>query len=129
MKAASPQAAKGFTLIEVMVALAVVAIALAAGAQASGALTRHAQRQSDAVLAQLCAENELVRLRLARQLPDVGERTFACLQAGLNFPGTMLTQVTPNPNFRRVEVRVAGELGADGQPLPLLSVSTLVGRN
>ena len=50
----------GFTLIEVMVALAITAIALMAGLQATGALTRNATRQSDVLLAQLClAMNDL----------------------------------------------------------------------
>ena len=43
----------GFTLIEVLVALAIVAIALMAGLQATSALTRNAQRQSDVLLAHL----------------------------------------------------------------------------
>ena len=45
----------GFTLVEVLVALGIVAIALTAGLQASSALTRHPNRQSDMLLAQLCA--------------------------------------------------------------------------
>ena len=53
--------ARGFTLIEVLVALGIVAIALVAGLQASAALTNNAQRQTDALLAQMCAENELAR--------------------------------------------------------------------
>ena len=41
----------GFTLIEVLVALGIVAVALLAGLQASNALTRNAQRQADMGLA------------------------------------------------------------------------------
>ena len=63
----------GFTLVEVLVALSIVAIALMAGLQATTALTRNALRQSDIVLAQLCAENELVYARLSRQMPSVGD--------------------------------------------------------
>ena len=48
-----PASMRGWTLIEVLVALAVVALAIATGLTATGALTRNAQRQSDAVLAQL----------------------------------------------------------------------------
>ena len=59
-------AQRGFTLVEVMVALAITAIALAAGLQASSALTRNAGRQSQVLQAQLCAHNALVQMRLQR---------------------------------------------------------------
>jgi general secretion pathway protein I len=72
---------RGFTLVEVLVALGIVAIALMAGLQATTALTRNAQRQSDIVLAQLCAENELVKARLSRQMPRRG-RQHRALRAG-----------------------------------------------
>ncbi|RZM01962.1 MAG: type II secretion system protein GspI [Variovorax sp.] len=115
--------ARGFTLIEVLVALAIVAIALAAGTQATSALTRNAQRQSDTLLAGLCAENELVRLRLARQMPGVGGSAQVCVQAGVAFGVTVQTSATLNPNFRRVDVRVR-----DAAETPILEVSTLIAR-
>ena len=77
--------ARGFTLVEVLVALGIVAIALVAGLQASAALTANAQRQSDVLLAHICAENELIRLRLARQMPPVGESQQDCEQGGQLF--------------------------------------------
>lgn len=40
----------GFSLIEVLVALGIVAVALAAGVRSTGALTRNAERQSDLLL-------------------------------------------------------------------------------
>ena len=58
--------AGGFTLIEVLVALGIVAIALTAGLRATAALTDNAMRQSDILLAHLCAENELVKARLSQ---------------------------------------------------------------
>ncbi len=115
--------AAGFTLIEVLVALAIVAIALAAGTQATSALTRNAQRQTDVMLAQLCAENELTKARLARQMPAVGTGTVACTQANVAFTVTVSTTQTLNPNFRRVDVRVR-----DAAEAPILQVSTVVGR-
>ena len=75
----------GFTLIEVLVALAIVAISLAAGVQATASLARNAERQSDLLLAQLCADNALSAIRLARQMPPVGINTVACEQAGQTF--------------------------------------------
>ena len=60
---------RGFTLVEVMVALTVVAVALAAGLRASGALTDNAQRLADVTAAQWCADNQLTGLRVAGLLP------------------------------------------------------------
>jgi general secretion pathway protein I len=113
---------RGFTLIEVLVALGIVAIALTAGLQATGSLTTNAQRQSSVLLAQLCAENELVRVRLARQLPGVGEQRVGCRQGNTDFDVAVVVAPTPNPNFLRVDAQVF-ETGS-----PVLRISTVVGR-
>jgi general secretion pathway protein I len=113
---------RGFTLVEVLVALGIVAIALIAGLQATGALTRHAQRQEDMLLAQVCAENELVRVRLARQLPGVGDSTVSCEQTGRRLSVALGVRATPNPNFRRVDAQVL-----DGET-PIWRLTTIVGR-
>ena len=97
---------RGFTLVEVLVALAIVAITLIAGLQASGALTRMAQRQTERVVAQLCAENALTALRLARTLPDLGDTTSTCQQGRYALDLRLLVQPTPNPNFRRAQALV-----------------------
>ena len=114
---------QGFTLVEVLVALTIVGVALLAGLKASGALTLHAQRQSDMLLGQLCAENALQEIRLSRQMPGVGETSRECVQAGQTFALTLNVQPTPNPNFVRVDaqVRTADE--------PVLRLSTIMGRN
>jgi general secretion pathway protein I len=117
---------RGFTLIEVLVALAVVAITLSAGLQATGALTRAATRQTDQWLAQLCAENALTRLRLVRQLPDVGDSMVTCEQAGQTLQVRLAVLATPNPNFRRVDATVEGAV--DGTLVRLLTISTVQGR-
>ena len=113
---------RGFTLIEVLVALGIVAIALVAGVQATTALTNNALRQSDVLLAHVCAENELVKVRLSRQMPGVGETSVACEQAGHSFSVTVNVLPTPNPSFRRVDAQVMN--GAS----PVLRLSTVVGR-
>lgn len=113
---------RGFTLIEVLVALAIVAITLIAGLRASATMTRSTERQTSRVLAQLCAENALVRIRLSRQLPDIRDSTQECTQGGQTLELRLLVQATPNPNFRRVEARVAQSGTA------LLQLSTVVGR-
>ena len=114
---------RGFTLIEVLVALGIVAIALAAGTQATTALVRNAQRESDLLLAQICAENELIKTRLAREMPAVGDSGLVCRQAGNVFNVTVSTTATLNPNFRRVDVQVRA-----ADEWPILRLSTVVGR-
>jgi general secretion pathway protein I len=113
---------RGFTLIEVLVALGIVAIALTAGLQASAALTRHAQRQSDMLLAQICAENELVKVRLQKQMPGVGDSSVSCEQAGRSLTVALAVRPTPNPNFMRVDAKV---LDAE---VPIWRLTTVVGR-
>ncbi len=114
---------RGFTLLEVLVALAIVAIALGAGLRAAGVLTDNAARLADVVAAQWCAENELTALRISRVFPGVGEADFTCEQLGRSYPGQLVTRPTPNPNFRRVDAVVK-----DSEGRPLLTLSTVLPR-
>jgi general secretion pathway protein I len=115
--------ARGFTLIEVLVALAIVAVALGAGFKAAGALTNNAQRLADVTAAQWCADNQLANLKLSRQFPGIGDSDFACEQLGRTFKGQLRVRPTPNPNFRRVDAGVMDELDQ-----PLLVLSTVLPR-
>ena len=112
-----------FTLVEVLVALAIVAIALSTGLKAAGALTGNAQRLADVTAAQWCADNHLTNLRLARQFPGTGDSDFECAQLGRNYRGQLVVRPTQNANFRRVEARVMDEQGQ-----LLVTLATVLGR-
>jgi general secretion pathway protein I len=116
-------AASGFTLLEVLVALAVVAVALAAGLRAAGVLTDNAERLSDVMAAQWCAENQLTEMRLRRIFPGIGESDFSCEQLGKTYRGKLVAGSTLNPSFRRVDAVISDEQGQ-----PLVTLSTVVGR-
>jgi general secretion pathway protein I len=113
----------GFTLVEVMVALMIVAIALGAGLRAAGVLSDNAQRLSDVVAAQWCAENALTGLRISRAFPGVGDADVPCEQLGRSYPGQLQTRPTPNPNFRRVDAVIS-----DSEGRHLLTLSTVLPR-
>jgi general secretion pathway protein I len=113
----------GFTLVEILVALTIVAITLSAGFRAAQVLSSGAQRAEEVAQAQWCADNQLTQIKLAKQFPDVGGSEFSCTQLGRSYRGRMQVQVTPNPNFRRVDVQVLTETGR-----PVLAMSTIAPR-
>jgi general secretion pathway protein I len=117
------RAPSGFTLIEVLVALTILAIALGAGIKAAGALTNNAQRLAEVSAAQWCADNQLIGLKLAKQFPGFGDSDFTCEQLGQTYRGQLEIRPTPNPNFRRVDAKVL-----DASDQPILVVSTILGR-
>lgn len=122
-KQLAPRTDNGFTLIEVLVALAIVAMALMTGLKVSGALLNNAQRQTDALLGQMCVDNALHQLRLSQQLPGIGETRLTCPQATRELVVVLNVRTTPNPSFRRVDAQVFDA------NLPILRVTTVLGRH
>ncbi|MBK7615077.1 MAG: type II secretion system minor pseudopilin GspI [Vitreoscilla sp.] len=118
-QACTRRTARGFSLVEVLVAVAIVAVALAAGSRAGGALLNNAQRLSDVTQAQWCAENRLINMRLAKLFPDVGESNAECTQLGHSYRLIQNVRASFNPNFRIVELAVTT---ADLTPLVQLAV-------
>ena len=98
---------RGFTLVEMLVALAVVAVALTAGmravAQSADAATLLKQR----TLALWVAQNRLAAAQLELPWPAPGERNGDAVQAGARFAWREIVSGTPNPAFRRIEIVVA----------------------
>lgn len=103
--------ARGFTLLEILVALAIIAVALAGGLRALGQLTQAADRLPQVVAAQACLDNALAALRLSGQRPPPGEQRSACTQGRHTFAVVLQVMATPNPGLMRIEGRV---LDADG---------------
>lgn len=98
--------ARGFTLIEVLVALTIVAIALMASLRAVGSITASSQELRSRTLAQWSAENRLTEIRVRNEFPAVGRRNFPCPQGDLVLVCQEDVYTTANPNFRRIEIQV-----------------------
>lgn len=118
----STQWQRGLTMVEVLVALAITAIALLAAGQAMRSMIHAAARQEQVTLAQLCAENQLVNTRLARNFPAVGQQQMLCEQMGRQFTVKLWVSATANPSFRRVQAQVFE--GSES----VLSIATVIGR-
>jgi general secretion pathway protein I len=97
---------KGFTLLEVLVALVIVGTALGASLRAIGSLTQNSSGLRASMMATWSAENRLAQIRLAREWPPFGRRSFDCPQGELRLLCEEDVLPTPNPFFRRVEVSV-----------------------
>ena len=116
----SRRPARGFTLIEVLVALVIVAVAIGAGLKAAGSLTDNAQRLALVTAAQWCADNELVTLTTRKgSFPGIGETTFECEQLGRRYRGHLIVRGTVNADLRVVDAVVGDE-----NDVPLVSVTT-----
>jgi general secretion pathway protein I len=122
MKGRQTRPPRGLSLIEVLVALFILALLLATASQAISGWLRVAQRQSDTLRAQLCADNALHELRLLRSMPGTGSSTVMCEQAGQVLQVQLDISPTPNPVFLRVDASVSV------RQQPVLRVSSILGR-
>ena len=101
----------GFTLIEVMVALTILAVALAAGYRALGQSSNNADLLKRRALAQWVAQNQVAAmlLRQASSATGTGQSSLG----GVDFLWRSTMTQTPNPTFRRIEIVVADRTDPD----------------
>lgn len=118
---------RAFTLLEVLVALVIIGVALSAAMRGSFSLIDTAEETRNKLLATLTAENLLLELRLSRTRLETGQTTTECAQAGVAFECEQIIRTTPNPFFRRVEVRVFRK--TDREPRRLAEMMTVLPTN
>lgn len=116
----------GFTLLEVLVALVIVGTALGASLRAVGSLTQNSSALRASMMATWSAENRLSQIRLAREWPPLGKRSFECPQADLQLVCEEEVLPTPNVSFRRVEV---GVFDAQNLQRRIIKLSQIVPNN
>lgn len=117
---------RGFTLLEVLVALVIIGVALVAAMRGAMALTDAAEGTRARLYAGWLAENDLRELRLAREQLGVGEARRDCRQGGIAFVCERVVLPTPNPYFRRVELRVYQPAAAGQTPRRLAELVGLL---
>lgn len=108
---------RGFTLLEVLVALAVLAIAMAALIKGGAENTRAAAYLRDKTLAQWVAMNVIAEQRLSAGWPSTGTKRGMEEMAKHEWHWELKVAETFDEDVRRLEVAVRGSDDKEGAPL------------
>jgi len=97
---------RGFTLVEVLVALAIISIALLAALRAAGQGTNSVDDLRSRLLASWVAQDLLAEHRARADWLPLGIQRGSEREGGFDFNWRQEVIATPNPAFRRIDVRV-----------------------
>jgi general secretion pathway protein I len=111
----------GFTLLEVLVALAVLALTLAATIKAAGDYTANQAHLRDRTLATWVARNVLVEQQLENAWPRVGELKGSTEMGAREWRWLAIVSQTEEEELRRLDVEVRPYEDDEAEPLAVLS--------
>ena len=96
----------GFTLIEVLVALAIIAISLGAILNTSGTQANQATYLKQKTIAHWVAMNEITKLQIEKQWPSIGETDGSTEMANNEWFWVRTVIKTEDDNARQIEFQV-----------------------
>lgn len=96
----------GFTLVEILVAMAVLAVGLLAVLTAVSQLTRNEGYLRDRTLATWLARNQLLEVQLEGEWPAPGQSSGAREYAGRDWRWRQRITQTPEQDMRRLDLEV-----------------------
>jgi len=114
---------RGFTLLEILVALAVLALSMAALLQAAGSYTRNQAYLRDRTLAEWVAHNHLVEQQLDQEWASIGKQSGKLDYAGRGWRWESEVFSTPDQDLRRIEIDVF----PDDAPKDATAIARLTG--
>ena len=120
---------RGFTLIEVLVALLVFGLIATAAAEVGSGYIASYERVRDKTLAAWLADNRINELRLADNLPGISENSRDTTYGPFRWQVTTAVLATEEPTMRRVEVTVALYREEGSEPAPVHTLSAFLGQN
>ena len=101
----------GFTLLEILIALSILAIGLSAAIRSGLASTEVVSELQARQLAGWVAENQMALLRARRQWPEIGHSAGVAQMGNGHFYWQIDVAPAPQKQFRRVEVKVLRDEG------------------
>ncbi len=118
---------RGFTLIEVLVALLVFGLIATAAAEVGSQYISSFERIRDKTLAGWIADNRINAIRLEEELPGISENSTDTDYGPFRWRVTTAVKATAEPTMRRIEVSVAKYTDDRSDPVPLHTLSAFVG--
>ncbi len=115
---------RGMTLVEVLVALFIVALALGAAISVVDEGITHVAYMKQRTLAHWVAMNKATELQLPGGEAALGERSGTELMGGEEWHWVLRVMQTPDPNLRRAEIEVRS---APDETQPLATLTAYVG--
>ncbi|WP_303289665.1 type II secretion system minor pseudopilin GspI [Marinobacter sp. SS5-14b] len=119
--------ARGFTLLEVLIALLVFGLIATAAAEVGSQYISSFERVRDKTLAGWIAENRINELRLQESLPGTSENSEDTEFGTYRWQVTTVVQGTAEPSMRRIEVTVAKYPDDQENPFPVHTLSAFLG--
>ena len=114
--------AAGFTLLEVLIALAVLALSMGAIIKATSDYTSNQSYLRDRTMAMWVARNVLVQFRVEKEWPRVGERKGTADMGHREWRWLAVISQTEEAELRRLDVKVFSiDSEDDESPLSVLS--------
>ncbi|MCG2580505.1 MAG: type II secretion system minor pseudopilin GspI [Marinobacter sp.] len=120
---------RGFTLIEVLVALLVFGLIATAAAEVGSQYIASYERIRDKTMAGWIADNRISELRLQEALPDISENSDDLNYGPYRWQVTTAVLGTEEPTMRRIEVTVARFRDDGSDPVPVHTLSAFIGEN
>jgi general secretion pathway protein I len=98
---------RAFTLVEILVAVAILAVALAATTRAASLATDGARETRSRLLATWAAANRVAEMRARGLFPAAAVTSSTVEQGGLSLVVQESVAETPNPTLRRIDLAVS----------------------
>ncbi len=112
---------RGFTLLEIMVALAVLALAMGALIKTASDFTSNQTYLRDRTMTAWVARNVLVQYQLDNQWPRVGEKEGTLKMGWQEWEWLADISQTDEEKLRRIDVEVRALDSEDDDPITVLS--------
>jgi general secretion pathway protein I len=116
------RSSKGFTLMEILLALTIMGIAVAAMTRSSGSAINNYAGLRDRTLAHWEAMNQVAMLQISDEWVAPGKKTGTSKMANQEWKWEIMAKETSDPELRKIDIRIKKKNAPDDSTLASLVV-------